>query len=281
MMTHRPTFSVQPTAVVLIWVACSACNAAAEGSAPIAAGVSALPDAGVGAAPHEAAVALPPSDTGGEADAASEATPAPARCAAPAGISGSPTTIGEAVALMNALPRPTTLACFIQSLTRPLDVYFTRSQLSAQPADGEASPRSFIVNGSLFMSSVPAGFAQNTLELGFRVSPERAIRGEIVFPLLAPVNPRTMADHIEFGERSTFCGFCHGREARASDPFLGELGFESDVIAPDPDDELTLDAVRSLAEACDPLGTDERCERLRALFDHGALVRSGAFDESP
>jgi hypothetical protein len=181
---------------------------------------------------------------------------------------------------MNALPRPTTLACFIESLSRPLDVFFTKSQLSAQPADGDANPRTFIVNGPLFMASVASGYAKNTLELGLRTSPDRTIRGEIVFPLTGSVTPSTMAEHIEAGGGSTVCGFCHAREARTSDPFLGELAFESDVFPPDLDFELTIEAVRALAETCDPLATAERCERMSALFDHGALRRSRAFDEA-
>ncbi|MET0414057.1 MAG: hypothetical protein ABW217_22295 [Polyangiaceae bacterium] len=267
---------------LVLYGAGTACSAKLEGAAPATHSIDSRPDAGGATAlPTNDAAVLPASSLDAGRDAAGETTPAEARCSAPVAVSSNPRTIAEAVALMNALPRPTTLTCFIESLSGPLDVYFSKSQLSAQPADGEASPRTFIVNGSLFMSSVPSGFARNTLELGFRTSAERAIRAEIAFPLLAPVTPRTMAEHIEFGERATFCGFCHGREARASDPFLGELGFESDVILPNPDDELSIDAVRALAETCDTFGDDERCGRLRALFGHGALQRSSAFDESP
>lgn len=270
------------SAALVLWAACTGCSAKLEGAAPASQGSDSRPDAG-------AETALPPDDAAAPSassldagrDAASEVAPVETRCRAPAAVSSNPRTIAEAVALMNALPRPTTLTCFIESLSGPLDVYFTRSQLSAQPADGEASPRTFIVNGSLSMSSVPAGFARNTLELGFRTSSDRAIRAEIPFPLTAAVSARSMAEHVAIGDRFTICGFCHAREVRADDPFLGELAFESDVILPNPDDELTIDTVRALAETCDTLGDEERCDRLRAVFDHGLLRRSGAFDESP
>lgn len=277
-MSMRRSRYGQRAAVVAIWAACSGCDAPLDGAAPVPASVQALPDAGAQRAASDAAVAVPPSNASSAADAASEVAPAPSRCVAPEGVSSRPATIGEAVALMNALPRPTTLACFIESLARPLDVYFSKSQLSAQPADGPDNPRTFIVNGALFLSSVPSGYAQNTLELGFRTGDERAIRGEIVFPLRAPVSASTMAEHIELGERFTICGLCHAREARTRDPFLGELAFESDLIAPNPDDELGIEAVRALATTCDPLVTPERCARLSALFDHGALRPSRVFD---
>ncbi len=278
-MTIRRVELGQGALFLAIGVACSGCAASAERDTP-ALGNAASPDE-VGSAARDAGAAEPASNAGAEPDAGSEVVselPAAARCATPPGVSGRPKTIGEAVALMNALPRPTSVACFLESLTRPLDVYFTRSQLSAQPADGNDSPRTFVVNDALFISSVPSGFARNTIELGFRTSPERAIRAEIAFPLRSPVTVSSMAEHIAVGDRFTLCGFCHAREARVSDPFLGELAFESEVIPPDPDYELGVDAVRALAEACDPLATAERCVHLNALFGHGALQRSRAFD---
>lgn len=280
MARRRRTIIGRGAALVALAAASSGCSETREAGTPVPTTVASPPESVAGgtspAAEHTPAPATSDVDAG--ADPASEEPPAAPRCAAPPGISTIPETIGQAVSLMNSLPRPTSLDCFIESLARPLEVYFTRSQLSAQPADGDDSPRIFIVNGDLFMSIVPSGFASHTLELGLRTTPERAIRGEIAFPLLAPVTPLTMAEHIEFGERASFCGFCHGREARVTDTFLGELGLESDVIAPNPVDELSIEAVRELASACDPQATDERCSRLRALFDHGELTRSGGFD---
>lgn len=267
--------------VGVVLVACSSCGAEPDRTDPTPVVAGPMRDAAVDRPSDDDAFgAVPAVDAGTDADASS-VTPIASRCAPPAGVSAAPTTIGEAVALMNALPRPTTLSCFIESLSRPLEVYFTKSQLSAQPADGEESPRTFIVNGSLFMSSVPGGFAQQTLELGFRTTSERAIRAEVVFPLRAPVTAATLADHIALTERFTFCSNCHVREAKVTDDFLGERAFESDVIEPDPDNEVPLEQVRALASSCESLDTSERCVRLRALFDHGALRTTQAFPRTP
>jgi hypothetical protein len=169
------------------------------------------------------------------------------------------------------------MACFVESLSRPLQVYFTRSRISAQPAGGEDSPRTFIVNDRLFLAFVPAGPAENLLELGHRTEQDRAVRAEIVFPLRGPVRADDIADHIALTDRNTFCGNCHAREAQTDDPFLGERAFESGVIAPNPADEVTLSAMRETAESCDPGATPERCELLEALFEHGELRASNAF----
>lgn len=212
------------------------------------------------------------------ADAGSTGTPVLARrCATPRGVSGRPRDIRETVALLNALPRPTSMACFVESLTRPLQVYFTSSGLSAQPATDEDSPRTFIVNDRLFLAFVPDGPAQDLLEMGYRTAADRAIRAEIVFPLTRPVRAVDIADHIALTDRNTFCGNCHAQEAQTEDPFLQEQAFESSVIPPNPADEVALSAVRAAAERCDAAASAERCELLAALFGHGELRASDAF----
>src|SRR6185436_10338181 len=51
-------------------------------------------------------------------------------CKPATGVSGSPRTISEAIILINTLPRPTTLACFLEALDRPLSLYMTMSTSS-------------------------------------------------------------------------------------------------------------------------------------------------------
>lgn len=188
-----------------------------------------------------------------------------------------PRDIAQLMALLNALPRPTSLACVLESLPRPLDVYFTSSRASAQPAGSELSPRTFIVSGDLFLSIVPDGTAQDLLELGYRTSPERAVRGEIVLPLRGELEPSVLAAQIEGTDRSTTCGTCHGRETRVHDVFLGDLAFESEVIAPSARREVPLDTMRAEAARCDPSLERERCANLSALFDHGEVRASRAW----
>ena len=87
--------------------------------------------------PSDAAVADP------ELDAAPVVQVDP-RCVAPEGVSTAPQTIAEVVTLLNALPKPLNLPCFVASLARPLSLHAVNSPFSAQPAQGRRSPRIFI-----------------------------------------------------------------------------------------------------------------------------------------
>ena len=176
---------------------------------------------------------------------------------------------------MNALPKPTTLACFIESIPRPLEVYLTSSKFSAQPAASEESPRIFVINEPLFLGFVPEGAAEGLLELGWRTSPDRAIRAEIVFPLRERVRADEVIDHIALTERNSFCGNCHFGESPAYDSFLGDGALESDVNEPNPAYEVDLEWLRARAADCGE--TSERCQVLRAVFDHGTVLDSAAF----
>src|SRR5688572_1923031 len=129
----------------------------------------------------------------------------PNACATPNGVNGRPTTLQEAIILMNSLPRPTSLACFVQALERPLSVYMTSSGFSLQPSPGERSPRTFFVNEPLVMSIVLDGPAQNALELGYRTTETRSIKTEILFPLESDVTYGNFFDEVLEGE-GTKCG---------------------------------------------------------------------------
>src|SRR5450432_198125 len=63
------------------------------------------------------------------------------QCRAPAGVSNNPQSIAETITLLNALPKPLSIPCFLESLARPIPVLATFGVLSAQPAVGVRSPR--------------------------------------------------------------------------------------------------------------------------------------------
>jgi hypothetical protein len=198
---------------------------------------------------------------------------APPRCSPGPGASGSPRTIEQAVQLMNSLPRPTTLPCFIESLDRPLELYLTRSELSVQPANGARSPRTFIVKDDLLMAIVPDGELREFLEIGQLTVPGRSIKGEIEFPLSADVTASSITDHIRFGDVS-LCGGCHGGETRPTDSFFVDGAFESAVAVPLPFYEVDLESLRREAMSCDADLEPGRCEMLGALFLHGDVEPS-------
>ena len=244
-------------------------------------GTPATNDAGRGERDHAtraptARAPAPRVDAGSPVRSLDAGAPSARRCATPAGIERAPRTIAEAVGLLNALPKPTSLACFVESLPRPLDVYLTSSKFSAQPAVSEESPRIFIIEEPLFLAFVPEGVAEGLLEIGWRTSPDRAIRTEIVFPTRAAVTAELVNDHIALTDRNSFCGNCHFGEAPAYDAFLGDRALESDVNPPNPDYEVELDGLRERAQACDPEASP-RCELLDALFGHGEVRPSRAF----
>jgi hypothetical protein len=196
-------------------------------------------------------------------------------CTAPDGVSASPRSIEEAVALMNALPKPTTVACLLQSLRRPLEIYATRSELSAQPAAGEHNPRTFIVLGSLVVSVVPAGPSRDLVELGYRTSPARSIKAEIAFPLTRGLVAADLINRVQTG-RVSMCAGCHVDERRVAEGiFTGtEGGFESGVIPPLFVHEIELESYRAEAADCDPAVDPERCTMLEALFGFGEVRAS-------
>lgn len=215
-------------------------------------------------------------DPGGEEEAGSPQSPA--RCSPPPGVSGSPGTIQQAVALMNALPKPTTLTCFLESLDRPLELYATRSELSVQPANGTRSPRTFVIIGDLLMAIVPDGNFSSLLELGQLTTAGRSIKGEIAFPLRADVTASDITEHIRMGDVS-LCGGCHGGETRPRDSFFVDGAFESAVAVPISVYEVELESLRREAEECDAGREPGRCDMFAALFDHGEVRPSRLWEE--
>lgn len=196
------------------------------------------------------------------------------RCVAPLGVVGSPSTIEEALILMNSLPRPTTLECFIQSLDRPLSVYLTSSSGSLQPSPGARSPRTFIVNGDLVMSIVFDGVAGETLELGYRTSPDRSVKTEILFPLQRDITTAGLFDQVLEGSL-TICGRCHTGEIFTSNLAAFPQGaFESAVLVPSPVFTVPLESLRAEEAECDPTLESNRCGMLDAFFDHGEVLPS-------
>jgi hypothetical protein len=240
--------------------------------------VTPMPAAGSGQTPGEgaepgSAEGVPPVTTPVVPPAEEPAAPDPtaSRCGTPNGVNGRPTTFEEAVILLNTLPRPTTLACFIEALERPLQVYMTASDQSLQPSPGPESPRIFIVNEPLVLSIVPVGPAAVTLELGLRTQPRRSVKTEIVFPLTRDVTFDTFFDEVLSGA-STRCGACHIAETRVFDPELNIDVFESDIFEPLSFYAVDVETVRAARTACDDAAEPERCALLGALFDHGEVV---------
>lgn len=201
------------------------------------------------------------------------------RCRPGPGISGRPTTIDEAVALLNSLPEPVTVGCFVEALDRPLHIELSKSGASAQPARGERSPRVFIFSGDkLVITIVLDGMGRDLIEFGETVAPRRTVKGELEFPLDASVaadDPYTRIRNPDHGNITT-CFVCHDGE-RDEPGYPG--GRSSMTLRPRP---ASLVAVGTLEEAyrtCDPQSEPTRCDLLQALVPWGPLVHR-SFDET-
>ncbi|HTV18844.1 MAG TPA: hypothetical protein VMG12_09240 [Polyangiaceae bacterium] len=196
----------------------------------------------------------------------------PQRCRPATGVSGAPTNISQAIILLNTLPKPVTLECFLQALDRPLTVYATSSNDSLQPSPGARSPRTFILNGDLEMSIVLEGNASDTLEFGYRPDPSRSIKSEIQFPLTKDLSESNVFDRVRQGASATKCGNCHIGETVEVFPDFPLGAFVSDIIEPFDMDEVTLDQMRAERASCDQDAEAYRCGLLGAIFDHGDVL---------
>ncbi len=209
--------------------------------------------------------------TGGPEDSGEPDPPVASACPPGTTASAAPRSIAEAVALVNALPHPLSLDCFLERLPRPLAATATISTVSLQPADGARSPRVFLFVDDLVMSiAIDGTEGTRLLEFGELVSPTQSIKGEIEFPVEATLGESDPTARI-LDETGSQCRLCHGHEAPHP---AYETAIVSDALQFRPDELVELEALRAEHEACDASAEPARCARLSALFDHGALVQS-------
>jgi hypothetical protein len=183
-------------------------------------------------------------------------------------------TLGQAVQRLHALPTPS-VACFVESLPRPLPLVATRGVLSAQPASGADNPRLFFFTGQLVSSVVAAGHGAPLIEFGEWVTPKRTLKGEVVLPTDGGVPTLDPFATLGGDDGQTVCATCHRFEERSA---TVDGGFVSVAFRPEPGTEVPLATVRALYQACvDANDASARCALYRAVFEHGAVTQ-GAFD---
>jgi hypothetical protein len=201
------------------------------------------------------------------------ASPDLALCRAPASLGGSPETIEDVTILINALAAQhdgaLDLPCFVASLDRPLGAAASSGFVSAQPAEGERSPRLFLWSGALVLSVAPEGIGLNLLELGYQTSPTRSIKAEILFPVKEPLSFAAPYDRILY-EPGTRCAGCHAGEEPAKGVTWARA-FESEVLRPSDSDLVDLGYVDQQSKSCDPGEEAQRCAVLRSVFDQGGI----------
>jgi hypothetical protein len=192
-------------------------------------------------------------------------------CRAPAGVSDSPRTIAETVTLINALPKPLSLPCFLESLARPLQMNATNSLFSAQPAKGVRSPRIFLFQDPNVMSIVPDGEGAALLEFGEQRPEYRSLKAEIAFPVATQLEPSAPFDHLRFSPQVTTCAGCHAGELPESE-ISGVRAFVSLALRPRPFDRVSVQSLSYELEICDRAREPQRCAMLDALFGWGPVT---------
>jgi hypothetical protein len=210
----------------------------------------------------------------------SDAGPGAIICQPPAGVSGSPRTIEEAVTLLNALPKPTSVSCFLESLDRPLYASATNNFLSAQPAFSSASPRIFLRIEQLVLSVVPEGPGSHLIEFSYLIEGDaRSVKAELGLPLADAVPAWAPYDHVRptdsagLARGGTVCGGCHAQEERFQAIDFA-TAFSSVAFRPNPSHRVQLETLAQAQKSCDARAQPERCAMLTALFDHGPVLQA-------
>lgn len=212
----------------------------------------------------------PPEDSGTAADA----------CRPGPGATGNPRTIVEVIRLINSLPMPVTIPCFLQSLDRPISLVATASVISAQPANGQDNPRLFLLRDGISLSVVPSGDVSHLLELGELTSNTTSIKGELAFPVTEPLALDAAFTHVARPAGGTVCYVCHHGEAPVTD-YPADGAFESVAYRPTPRLEINFDYVEYQYETCDATLEPDRCALLSALFTQGDISRGEFPEEMP
>lgn len=181
-----------------------------------------------------------------------------------------PNSIADTINLINALPKPTSITCFLKALKKPLKIMAVNNGFSAQPADGNQSPRIFIVNTKLALSVAPAGAGKFLLELSEPSSTTKSFKGELNFPIAQTIDPllvfTTTADPQSPG--NSRCILCHRNEEKIRYGNIG-FAFNSEIVRPNELQRVFSLYLRNQAYMCNPATDKYRCDMLNAIFMTG------------
>ncbi len=196
------------------------------------------------------------------------------RCASSDVAAEPVSSIADAIARVNGLPKPVDAPCFLASLPRPFSVTATSSFQSAQPAVGRDNPRIMVLLPGLVVTVATDGEGQNLLEFGQWISPKRTLKGELKLPVSVPLAETAAFTQVHFQPNISSCALCH----RDEQPYGTAVdSFSSLAFRPSTRSLVRLETLSALHEACIPSEQPlARCQMLHALFDFGE-VRQGAF----
>ncbi|RYZ64173.1 MAG: hypothetical protein EOP09_16365 [Proteobacteria bacterium] len=194
-------------------------------------------------------------------------------CKAPDGINTEPRSMPDMIKLINALPKPVTVACVVDALKGPFRVNATSSAFSAQPAYSEDAPRIFLFYEPLYISIVPTGMGGDMIEFSIQTGPEESVKGELAFPVKDTITEDAAYEHIKFETaNATVCGSCHSGERPAGDGFPANAFISSFLRTMDVYD-VSAKQIEKSAKRCQTEVLPE-CKVLEALTSKGALIQT-------
>jgi hypothetical protein len=179
-----------------------------------------------------------------------------------------PKTIDQAVKLINRLPQPATIECFIANLQKPLNVYAVDNAASAQPSAGPSSPRIFIFRSSLIISVVPAGIGKRLIEFGEMIDTRTTVKGEVRFPVVGTLSPSEPYKRVLDESFGTSCRLCHTNERSYSQISTGPA-YSSNLVKPNAGARVASKDLKYFALNCNMATDAERCKMLKAIFIDG------------
>lgn len=180
----------------------------------------------------------------------------------------SPSSIDQAVVLINALPKPLSADCFVRALKRPLKVFATNSPASVQPAYDGDNPRIFIINKNFVMAFVPKGGSKSLMEMSMKVSPTGSIKAELQFPIVNDLNVDSPYSRIREGAYGTSCRTCHTNEGMYAGAASSQV-FQSNFIVPLDSSRVSQAYMKAQAMYCNSNIDKYRCQMLQSIFIDG------------
>lgn len=186
-------------------------------------------------------------------------------CATVAAALQEPKSIAGAIDLINALPKPVSIDCFISNLKKPLGVFAVNNAFSAQPSAGPKSPRILIISYPLVLSVVPAGTGRFLLEMSELVDSRQSIKAEIQFPVAGDIVTADAFDHLVNAGGGTDCRVCHQNESPAGGSYPASA-MRSDILRPDSFYRVSATTLQREATICNPAVELYRCRMLQSIF---------------
>ena len=191
-----------------------------------------------------------------------------AACTLPTGVSNTFTTTQGMIALINAMPKPLSLACFLEVLPATHQLAGSSSGASVQPAHDANNPRLFLMTGDMLLGIVPDGPEKDSLEFSMLAGSTESVKGEVKFPVTGNLDPINPFARIQNSARpGTTCGLCHVNETDTSTQY-GTGSYQSRALRPTAASTVSAFELRSLAEKCS-LDPSNRCRIWRAAFIPG------------